>query len=294
MGAGGDFPEMGLGTALIKTEGDIDVVYQAIIDGVRLIDIDPRNEKYVGLGIQKALNKGIVKRKDLFIIAKLELDKKENPENALKITLKNLKLDYVDLYIDQWPSCVNFKNRIKAKPIPVKTTWKLMEKLVKDNLTKYIGLSNYNVENILNILSICDIKPYALEVEFNPYLYQKDLKTFCDKKKIKLIAYNPLAKGEYCDREYILEHKLDLFKESTVKFLEEEYNKTKGQIILNWHKSLGVIPIPGTSKKERMEENLKALKFTMKEKYIKLLSSLEDKQHRFNDGSEIFGIDIFA
>ena len=51
MGAGGDFPEMGLGTALIKTEGDIDVVYQAIIDGVRLIDIDPRNEKYVGLGL---------------------------------------------------------------------------------------------------------------------------------------------------------------------------------------------------------------------------------------------------
>ena len=294
MGAGGDFPEMGLGTALIKTEGDIDVVYQAIKDGVRLIDIDPRNEKFVGLGIQKALHKGIVKRKDLFIIAKLELDKKENPENALKITLKNLKLDYVDLYIDQWPSCVNFKNRIKAKPIPVKTTWKLMEKLVKDNLTKYIGLSNYNVENILNILSICDIKPYALEVEFNPYLYQKDLKTFCDKKKIKLIAYNPLAKGEYCDREYILEHKLDLFKESSVKFLEKEYNKTKGQIILNWHKCLGVIPIPGTSKKERMEENLKALKFTMKEKYIKLLSSLEDKQHRFNDGSEIFGIDIFA
>ena len=291
MGAGGDFPEMGLGTALIKTEGDIDVVYQAIKDGVRLIDIDPRNEKYVGLGIQKALHKGIVKRKDLFIIAKLELEKKENPENALKITLNNLQLDYVDLYIDQWPSCVNFKNRIKAKPIPVKTTWKLMEKLVKDNLTKYIGLSNYNVENILNILSICEIKPYALEVEFNPYLYQKDLKTFCDKKKIKLIAYNPLAKGEYCDREYILEHKLDLFKESSVKFLEKEYNKTKGQIILNWHKSLGVIPIPGTSKKERMEENLKALKFSMKEKYIELL---EDKQHRFNDGSEIFGIDIFA
>ena len=294
MGAGGDFPEMGLGTALIKTEGDKDVVYQAIKDGVRLIDIDPRNEKYIGLGIQKALNEGIVKRKDLFIIAKLELDKKENPENALKITLKNLKLDYVDLYIDQWPSCVNFKNRIKSKPIPVRTTWQLMEQLVKDKLTKYIGLSNYNVENILNILSISEIKPYALEVEFNPYLYQKDLKTFCDEKKIKLIAYNPLAKGEYCDREYILEHKLDLFKESSVKFLEKEYNKTKGQIILNWHKSLGVIPIPGTSKKERMEENLKALKFSMSKKYIELLSSLEDKQHRFNDGSEIFGIDIFA
>ena len=110
-----------------------------------------------------------------------------------------------------------------------------------------------------------------------------------------MIAYNPLATGEYCDRGYILEHKLDLFKESSVKFLEKEYNKTKGQIILNWHKCLGVIPIPGTSNKERMKENLQALKFSMKEKSIELLGSLlEDKQHRFNDGSEIFGIDIFA
>ena len=169
-----------------------------------------------------------------------------------------------------------------------------MEKLVSEKLTKFIGLSNYNVENISNILSKYKIKPYALEVEFNPYLYQKDLKEFCDKEDIKLIAYNPLAQGEYCDKDYKLKYKLDLFKESNVEFLEKEYKKTKGQIILNWHISLGVVPIPGTSKPERMKENLMALKFSMDKKYVNSLLRFPDKQHRFNDGSKIFGIDIFA
>ena len=184
----------------------------------------------------------------------------------------------------------------KTIKIPVSTTWNKMEQLVSEGLTKFIGLSNYNVvENIFKILSTCLIKPFALEVEFNPYLYQVDLKTFCDKEDIKLIAYNPLAGGEYCDKDYILENKLDLFKERDIKFLAKEYNKTEAQIVLNWHKCLGVIPIPGTSNPQRMKENLKAMGFEIDKKYVYgLLGSLEDKQHRFNDGSKIFGIDIFA
>ena len=295
MGAGGAFPKIGLGTALIKTENDIEVVFQSIKDGVRLIDTEPANEILVGRGIKKAIENGVVQRKDLFIITKLELEEKENPRNALINSLGRLQLDYVDLYLDHWPSCINFLNPEKTIKIPVSTTWNKMEQLVSEGLTKFIGLSNYNVENIFNILSTCVIKPFALEVEFNPYLFQADLKTFCDKEDIKLIAYNPLARGEYCDKDYILENKLDLFKENAIKFLAKEYNKTEAQIVLNWHKCLGVIPIPGTSNPQRMKENLKAMGFEIDKKYVYgLLGSLEDKQHRFNDGSKIFGIDIFA
>ena len=295
MGAGGAFPKIGLGTALIKTENDIEVVFQSIKDGIRLIDTEPANEILVGRGIKKAIENKIVQRKDLFIITKLELEEKENPRNALINSLGRLQLDYVDLYLDHWPSCINFLNPEKTIKIPVSTTWNKMEQLVSEGLTKFIGLSNYNVENIFNILSTCKTKPFALEVEFNPYLYQADLKTFCDKEDIKLIAYNPLARGEYCDKDYILENKLDLFKENAIKFLAKEYNKTEAQIVLNWHKCLGVIPIPGTSNPQRMKENLKAMGFEIDKKYVYgLLGSLEDKQHRFNDGSKIFGIDIFA
>jgi diketogulonate reductase-like aldo/keto reductase len=294
MGVGGSFPKMGLGTALIKTEKDIDVIYQAIKDGVRLIDTEPANEILVGKAIKKAIDDRIVQREDLLIITKLELDEKDDPNNALQRSLDRLQLDHVDLYLDHWPSCINYLNSQKTVKISLKDTWKKMENLVLKGLTKFIGLSNYNVENIFNVLSICMIRPYALEVEFNPYLFQGDLKEFCDKENIKLIAYNPLAKGEYCDKDYIRKHKLDLFNEGMVKVLAKYFKKTKGQIILNWHKCLGVIPIPGTSKKERMKENLGALDFKMDKIFVDLLSSFEDKQHRFIDGSKIFGIDIFA
>ena len=110
MGAGGAFPKIGLGTALIKTENDIEVVFQSIKDGVRLIDTEPANEILVGRGIKKAIESKIVQRKDLFIITKLELEEKENPRNALINSLGRLQLDYFNLYLDHWPSCINFIN----------------------------------------------------------------------------------------------------------------------------------------------------------------------------------------
>ena len=168
-------PIMGLGTALIKDEEHIDVVYQSIKDGVRLIDTGPPNEEFVGKGIKRVLDEGKIKRKELFIVTKLELEEKENPKEALRKSLKRLQLDYVDLYLDHWPSCINI-NEPNKKPIPVNVTWQKMENLVDLGLTKSIGISNYNVENMINILSICKIKPVVNEVEFNPYFYQKDLK----------------------------------------------------------------------------------------------------------------------
>ena len=288
-------PIMGLGTALIKEEKDIDVVYQSIKDGVRLIDTEPAKEELVGKGIKKAIDEGIVRRGDLFIVTKLELEEKEDPKKALENSLKRLNLEYVDLYLDHWPSCICINDPKKYKLIPVKDTWKQMESLVDSKLTKSIGISNYNVENIFNILSVCRIKPVVNEVEFNPFLCQKDLKEFCDKENIVLFAYNPMARGEYVDRVFAAEKNLDLFNENTVCKLKESYEKlTKGQIILNWHLCLGVVPIPGTSNPNRMKENLGAKNFTISELVRDLMSRVESNHHRFNDGSKIFGINIFA
>ena len=150
-------PIIGLGTALIKSEEDANVVYQSIIDGVRLIDTEPANEEFVGLGIEKVIKEGKVKREDLFIVTKLELEEKEEPEKALRKSLGRLKLEYVDLYLDHWPSCLNINDPKKYKLIPVKETWQKMEKLIDLGITKSIGISNYNVENIFNILSTCRI-----------------------------------------------------------------------------------------------------------------------------------------
>ena len=284
-------PIIGLGTALIKSEKDVDVVYQSIIDGVRLIDTERSNEEFVGKGIEKALNdeKINIKREDLFIVTKLELDEKEDPEKALRQSLNRLKLGYVDLYLDHWPSCICINDPKKYRLIPVKETWEKMETLVDLGLTKSIGVSNYNVENMFNILSNYRIKPVVNEVEFNPYLYQKDLKEFCDKEKIVLFAYNPLAKGQYVDREDAFKRNLDLFREGIINHLRNKYpNYSKGQIILSWHISLDVVPLPGTSRPDRMKENLESTKISINKDFIEIIGSNEDKQFRFNDGSKIF------
>ena len=175
-------------------------------------------------------------------------------------------------------------------------TWTKMEKLVESGKTKMIGCSNYNVQSLLIILSFCKIRPTFNEVEFHPYLYQKDLKEFCDKENIKILSYNPIIKGDYCAKsaEIVKEKKLDLFNEDIVKSLTEKYRKTPAQIILNWHLQVGVIPIPGTSNPNRMKENLGALDFKMEEEEYKKLSSFDEKQHRFCFSLPFLGFDIFA
>ena len=307
-----DIPIIGLGTTRLRNLNDAnksmkgselnkdvdEVVYNSIKHGVRLIDTASKyeNEVEVGKGIKKAIDEGIVKREDLFVVTKMWPNEKEDPEKALKQSLEKLQLSYVDLYLDHWPSgkCYNGKNDFKL--ISIREFWPKMEKLVEQNLTKSIGVSNYNVQNLSIILSICKIKPVVNEVEFHPYLYQKDLKEFCDLENIKIISYYPLIKGvNYKSRfpKIKSEKKLDLLNEEIIVNLAKKYEKTVGQIILNWHIHLGVIPIPGTANPERMKENLASVDFKMDDKDYELISSL-DKQFRFCDGIGIYGIDIFA
>ena len=287
-------PVIGLGTCNIKNVEE--VVYQSIKDGTRLIDTASKykNEEEVGKGIKRAIEENIVKREDLFIVTKCWIEEKNDPEKALDNSLKRLQLNYVDLYLDHWPCGKDYTGENKFQMVSVKEMWTKFESLVEKGMTKSIGVSNYNVQNILIILSFCKIKPAVNEVEFNPYLYQKDLKEFCDKENIKIFSYYPLVKGRLCSPELIKEKNLDLLNEPIIKQLSEKYNKTPGQIVLNWHVHLGNVVIPGTSNPNRMKENLGALEFKMEENEYELICSLNSKEHRFCDGFGIYGIDIFA
>ena len=161
-------------------------------------------------------------------------------------------------------------------------------------LARSIGGSNYNVQNLLNLLDICKIRPLVNEVEFHPYYYQKNLKDFCDKENITLIAYYPLARGNGA-RTYIKEHngEMDIFKEKVVEDLVKKYNKTPGQIILNWIIKQGIVAIPGTSKVDRMKEKMEALYFEMDEKDMESLCCF-GKKMKFCGCKRFFGYNIMA
>ena len=289
-----EMPLIGLGSSRIKNI--VEVVYNSIKDGLRLIDTAFKygNEAEIGKGLKKALDDNLCKREDLFIIGKIWIDDRKDPEAALKETLKKLQLDYIDLYLDHWPSGNNYQNPDAPKQIPIFEFWPKMEALVDKGLTKSIGCSNYNVQSLLNLLSFCRIKPVANEVEFHPYYNQKGLKDFCDKEDIAVIAYYPLAKGNGA-KTYIQNHngEMDIFKERFVEDLVEKYNKTPGQIILNWHAVQGIIAIPGTSNPNRMKENLQALDFQMDEEDVEKLGQY-GKKMKFCGCRRFFGYNIMA
>ena len=301
-----NIPLIGLGTSRINPTEDI--VYYSINDGIRLIDTAFKygNEEKVGLGIKRAIDNGIVKREDLFIIGKIWINQRDDPEKALQGTLDRLKLKYIDMYIDHWPTGKNYEPinpEDHFKMISINEFWPKMEKLVDKGLAKSIGVSNYNVQALCNLLSFCKKKPVANEIEFHPYFCQKKLKEFCDKENIAIISYYPLAHGNGA-KEYIRTHngEMDIFKEPLVIELAKKYSKiynmkiNEGMIILNWHIQLGNIPIPGTCDINRMRGNLKALEFKLEEEDIKKLSSFEKQisMKKFCGCIRFFGINILA
>ena len=278
-------PSVGLGTAYMTTDIS-ELVYSSIKDGTRLIDTAAvyGSEEGVGKGVKKAIKEGIIKREDLFITTKLSKYEMTNPESCIKKSLKNLDMDYIDLYLIHWPKFFDYdKKGNKINLVPLHKIWPIMESFVEKGYTKYIGVSNFNVQSLLNLLSFCKIKPLVNEIEFHPYLFQKQLVNFCRREDIILFGYNPLVKGCYC-ADTAEENMRNLLGEKIIVDLSKKYNKTVGQIVLNWSISREVIPIPMTSNLHRMKENLGSTEFIMDENDLQKIDELNRNQRYGQSG----------
>jgi D-xylose reductase len=278
-------PSVGLGTAYMTTDIS-ELVYSSIKDGTRLIDTAAvyGSEEGVGKGVKKAIKEGIIKREDLFITTKLSKYEMTNPESCIKKSLKNLDMDYIDLYLIHWPKFFDYdKKGNKINLVPLHKIWPIMESFVEKGYTKYIGVSNFNVQSLLNLLSFCKIKPLVNEIEFHPYLFQKQLVNFCRREDIILFGYNPLVKGCYC-ADTAEENMRNLLGEKIIIDLSKKYNKTVGQIVLNWSISREVIPIPMTSNLHRMKENLGSAEFIMDENDLQKIDELNRNQRYGQSG----------
>jgi D-xylose reductase len=266
-------PSFGLGTFNVKNLEEI--VYLSIKSGIRLFDtaFKYNNEKEVGLGIKRAINEGLVKREELFIISKIFTPMKHKVEEAIKISLNDLQLDYVDLYLDHWPYSTYLDNTTgKIIHTPLHIFWPQMEDIVYKGYTKSIGVSNYKVQLLANLLSFAKIKPVVNEFELNPLHTQEELVKYCKSNDIQVIAYNSLGRGIYIKK--FMTHEINLLENKVILKYAEKYQTTPGIILLNWALRREYIVIPSTSNPERINENLKSLTLSLNEDEIEEIDSL--------------------
>jgi len=271
LNSGFEIPLCGLGTCATKDPEQI--VYDSIKAGIRLFDtaLFYKNEEEIGKGLERALADKLCKREELFIITKIWPTHYEKVEETMKSQLKSLRIDYVDLYLLHWPLRV-FNEKGEIQRIPTHVLWKDMENLVKKGYTKSIGVSNFSVQILLDMLTYCEIPPAVNEVEFHPYHGRIELLNFCNKFNIKVIAYNSLVSGGYVrDNE-----NYKIFENKTIIELSQKYKKTEGQIILNFAASQGVITIPKSDKVNRVVENYSNLEFRLEEEDLKKLLLLDE------------------
>ncbi|MDR7240216.1 aldo/keto reductase [Neobacillus drentensis] len=233
-------PWMGLGVFKV-TEGEevIQSVKAAIKNGYISIDTAAIYGNEEGVG--QAIKESGVPREDLFITTKLWNSEQgyESTLAAFETSMNKLGLDYLDLYLIHWPGKDKYKE-----------TWKAFEKLYKDGRVRAIGVSNFLVHHLEDLLSSAEIKPMVNQVEFHPHLTQKELLAFCKNEGIQLEAWSPLKQGQ-------------LLSEPVLQDLAHKYNKSVAQVILRWDLQHGVVTIPKSIKEHRIIENANIFDFEL-------------------------------
>ncbi|MCD8122782.1 MAG: aldo/keto reductase [Clostridiales bacterium] len=234
---GEKMPMAGIGTFLLEPDDAETSVLFALKNGYRLIDTANAyvNEKAVGRGMKKS---GLV-REEIFLETKIWPSFYEQSD-AVDKTVKRLDMDYIDLLLIHQPA----GNYIAG--------YRQMEKAYKEGKVRAIGLSNFSISQVQEILNVCEVKPTVLQTEVHPYFQEQELKAFLKKEGIVIQAWYPLGHGDKA-----------LLQEPVFSALAEKYNKSNAQIILRWHIQAGNVVIPGSKNPDHIKANLDLFDFAL-------------------------------
>lgn len=256
---GVDMPWLGLGVFKVEEGADlIAAVKAAIKHGYRSIDTAAiyGNESGVGQAIREALAENGIAREELFVTSKVWNQDQGYDETlaAFDASLSKLGLDVLDLYLIHWPVAGKYKD-----------TWRALEKLYKDGRVRAIGVSNFHVHHLQDLLSTAEIKPMVDQVEFHPYLAQNELLTFTKEQGIQLEAWSPLMQGE-------------LLNQPVLQEIAAKHNKSVAQTILRWDLQKGVITIPKSIKEHRIIENASIFDFELSPEDMEKIDALNQNR----------------
>ena len=253
-------PWFGLGVFQMDERETIAAVQTALKSGYRCIDTAAlyRNERGVGRAI---LESGIP-RDEVFITTKVWNDdvRGDRVAEAFEESLQRLGLDYLDLYLVHWP--------IGGK---IASSWRVLEELYRCGRVKAIGVSNYMIPHLDELLSEADVVPAVNQIEFHPYLQSRTLHEYCRQKEIQLQAWSPLMQaGPILNNPSLIE-------------IGKHHGKTAAQVILRWDLQKGVATIPKSAKPARIVENASIFNFTLTDGEMRAIDALERNQRHGAD-----------
>ncbi|PEZ24665.1 aldo/keto reductase [Bacillus cereus] len=265
---GVEMPWFGLGVFKVEDGPElVEAVKSAIKAGYRSIDTAAiyGNEKAVGEGIRAGIKEAGISREDLFITSKVWNSDQgyETTLAAYEESLKKLELDYLDLYLVHWP--------VEGK---YKDTWRALETLYKEERVRAIGVSNFQIHHLQDVLADAEMKPMINQVEYHPRLTQKELQAFCKEQGIQMEAWSPLMQGQLLDNE-------------TLQEIAHKYGKTTAQIILRWDLQNEVVTIPKSTKEHRIIANADVFNFELTKEDMEKIDAL-NQNHRVGPDPDNF------
>jgi diketogulonate reductase-like aldo/keto reductase len=264
---GGAIPVLGLGVWQAGA-GDAtrSAVRWALEAGYRLIDTAKLygNEREVG----EAIRASGIPREEIFVTTKLWSGDQgyEAALSAAQASLERLDIGYVDLYLIHWPMAESPKLR--------QDSWRALEKLHKDGSCRAVGVSNYTARHLEEIRANSELQPAVNQVEFHPFLYQRELLEYCHRRKIQVEGYSPLVHGRRLE-------------EPTIRETATRHGRSPAQVLIRWGLQHGLIEIPKSSRQARIVENAAVFDFELSGSEMAKLDSLDESFRTTMDPNEM-------
>jgi alcohol dehydrogenase (NADP+) len=286
---------LGLGTWKSNDRDAYRSVREAIKIGYRHLDCASRyeNEREIGEAITDAITAGDVSRGELWITSKLwnNAHLPQDVQPALEVTLSDLQIDYIDLYLVHWPVAlrpdvifpVTGDEFLSLEEIPLYDTWRAMEVCQDKGLCRHIGVSNFNIPKMEDLIAKGSRMPECLQVESHPFFQQQLLLEYCHKNNIVFTAYSPLgsldrpSRLKSDDEPLLLEHPI-------IAAIADETGSAPGQVLIAWALQRGTAVIPKSSNPLRLRQNYEANDIGLSPNQMKRIEALE-RGFRYVNGS---------